>query len=145
MIVLRRLQEQQLIQRWQILVEEVAGGSHSHLHRTKQRLWMHVKRTNTSKILNLSPDTDISLPLQHGSGKNIVIYFSVHSTLKNWSTCTCQLLLQYYEWPQPLSHPTPVDTSNFQTMFVATGCDYVSFLVELVKPPSWDTSFSMLS
>ena len=68
MIALGKLQEQQLIQRWRILVEEVTGGSHSHLYRSKQRLWMHVKRTNTSKILNLSPDTDIhhiGLPLQH--------------------------------------------------------------------------------
>ena len=47
------------------------------------------------------------------SGKDIVIYLSVHSTLKNWSTCSCQLCYSTTEWPQPLSHSTPVDTSNF--------------------------------
>ena len=112
-----------------MLVEEVTAGPHSHLYRSKQRLWMHVKRTNTLKILNLSPDTDIyhiGLPLQHGS-RNIFISVSINST------CTSQLLLQYYKMT-PTSQPShQLIPQIFQTIFVATGCDYISFFSGIGK------------
>jgi len=136
MIALGKLQEQQLIQRWRILVEEVTGGSHSHLYRSKQRLWMHVKRTNTSKILNLSPDTDIhhiGLPLQHGVERYSYISQCPFNSkeLKYLFLSTFVTILQ--NDPNLSAIPPQLIPQIFQTIFVATGCDYIA---ELVKPPS---------
>lgn len=48
----------------------------SNAEETDTRLWLHVKRTTTTHILVISPDTDIyhiGLPLQHGNQKEIII------------------------------------------------------------------------
>ena len=116
MIVLRRLQEQQLIQRWQILAEEVAGGYHSHLYRSKQRLWMHVKRTNTSQPISRYWHWFATSALEW---KKYSYISQCPFNSKEWSTCTCQLLLQYYRMT-PTAHPShPSWYLKFSIIFVA--------------------------
>ena len=100
------------------------------------RLWMHVKRTNTSKILILSPDTDIyhiGLPLEHGSEKNIVIQLSTFNSkdLKYLHLSTFVTVLQ--NDPDLSAIPSRLIPQVFQTIFVATGCDYISFFSGIGK------------
>ena len=100
------------------------------------RLWMHVKRTNTSKILILSPDTDIyhiGLPLEHGSEKNIVIQLSTFNSkdLKYLHLSTFVTVLQ--NDPDLSAIPSQLTPQVFQTIFVATGCDYISFFSGIGK------------
>ena len=100
------------------------------------RLWMHVKRTNASKILVLSPDTDIyniGLPLQHKSGKDIVIQLSPFNSkeLKYLHLSTFVTVLQ--NDPDLSAIPSQLIPQIFQTIFVATGCDYISFFSGIGK------------
>ena len=74
------------------------------------------------------------------------LYNSIHSTLKNWSTCACQLLLQYYGMiltSQP-SHPSWCLKYFIPSLWLPAAITF-HFSVKLVKLPSWDISISMLS
>ena len=106
------------------------------------RLWRHVKRTNASKILILSPDTDIyhiGLPLQHRSEKNIVIQLSTFNSkdLKYLHLSTFVTVLrndpELRNNPDLSAIPPQLIPQVFQTIFVVTGRDYISFFSGIGK------------
>ena len=100
------------------------------------RLWMHVQVTNTTTILILSPDTDIyhiGLPLQYGSRKDIIIQISPFNTneLKYLHLSAFVTVLQ--NDPDLSAIPPHLIPQIFQTLFVASGCDYISFFSGIGK------------
>ena len=104
---------------------------------TDTRLWVHVKQTEYTRILVISPDTDvyhIGLPLVSNTlNKEVVIKVSpinskemkfVNIPALNSALCTDPDLagLNATELPQIL-----------QTLFVCTGCDYIHIIFQWIR------------
>ena len=101
----------------------------SNAEETDTRLWVHVKQTEYTRILVLSPDTDIyhiGLPLTR-QNKQVVIQVSPINSKEIKFLDTSALSLALQNNPD-LAGMEPNNLPQImQTMFVCTGCDYISF------------------
>ena len=94
------------------------------------RLWLHVKGSN---ILIISPDTDIyhvGLPLQCVMEKNVFVQVSPISSRSIQLVNITELINALHHDPD---HILP---RVIQTLYVVSGCDYISFLSEVGNFPA---------
>lgn len=103
---------------------------------TDTRLWLNVKCTSSSKILIMSPDTDIyhiGLPLQSIANKEIIVQLNKYTSkeLKYFDFSAFQEVLR--KDPDLSTIPSNLLPQVFQSLFVTTGCDYTSFFSEIGK------------
>ena len=100
------------------------------------RLWLHAKQTRYSKILVLSPDTDvyhIGLPLQCTSEKEIIVQVSAVNSKERKLINLRKLLAALQNDPDLADIDPSILAQIFQTLFVVSGCDYISFFSQLGK------------
>ena len=107
----------------------------SNVEETDTRLWLHVKNTTCRHILVLSPDTDIyhiGLPLSL-ENKQILTQVSPLKA-KDVKLIDLQALIKALRHDPDLVGVAPDSIPKImQTLFVCTGCDYVSFFNGLGK------------
>lgn len=113
---------------------------------TDTRLWLHARRSSCARILILSPDTDIyhiGLSLKWIQQKEILVQISAVNS-RQLKLINMQALIQAFCNDPDQAH---VDKTHLpqimQTLYVVSGCDYISFLATLGKQPSLDTTVSM--
>ena len=85
------------------------------------------KRTECSKILVISPDTDvyfIGLPLKCTKDKEIIMQIS---EMNSRDLKLLYIIAALASDPDMASIPTTTHSNILQTLFVVTGCDYISF------------------
>ena len=100
---------------------------------TDTRLWFHVKKNNCTKVLIMSPDTDIyniGLPLPSISNKNIVVQLNPYSS-KELKYLDLTAFLEVWNDPDLSFIPAANIPQIFQSLFVSTGCDYISVFSEM--------------
>ena len=97
---------------------------------TDTRIWVHVRQTQCTKIIVLSPDTDvyhIGLPLVTQSAKEVVVQISPMNSKERKFVNLSALHKALSEDPDL----SGIDIQNvahiLQTLYVSTGCDYISF------------------
>ena len=107
----------------------------SNAEETDTRIWLHCKQIDCDKILILSPDTDIyhiGLPLNHGD-KDIIIRISAYNS-KDLCFLKLTAFIEALKNDPDLSALQPnLLPQILQTLFVATGCDYISFFSGIGK------------
>ena len=99
-------------------------------------LWLHAKQTQCNQILVLSPDTDvymIGLPLQCTQDKDIIIQISDRNSREAKLLHMRQLIIALSNDPDLASVETTLLPKILQTLFVVTGCDYISFFSGIGK------------
>ena len=106
----------------------------SNAEETDTRIWVHVRQTECTRILVVSPDTDvyhIGLPLVSNlSNKEVVVQVSpVNSKECHLSALNSALAND----PDLAGLDTTELAQILQTLFVCTGCDYISFFSGLGK------------
>ena len=97
---------------------------------TDTMLWLHADRTECSKILVISPDTDvyfIGLPLKCTQDKEIIVQISEMNSRDLKLLYMNRLIAALASDPDMASIPTSTHPNVLQTLFVVTGCDYISF------------------
>lgn len=102
---------------------------------TDTRVWRHVKITECVRILVMSPDTDvyhIGLPLIHRQ-KEIVIQINTYNCRDLCYLHLSALLTAFTNDPDLSSLSATLVPQIFQTIFVASGCDYISFFSGIGK------------
>ena len=101
------------------------------------RVWLHIYKTEQRKVLLVSPDTDVyhvGLPLELGAAeKQVMVQISPFTTreLKIVDLSALQVALR--DDPDLSYLPTSLLNSIMQTLYVCTGCDYVSFFSGIGK------------
>ena len=96
---------------------------------TDTRLWLHCKQSTSDNILILSPDTDIyhiGLPLNHGT-KYIMIRINTYNSKDLCFLHLSSLINALNRDPDLSSVESSLLPRIHQTLFVVTGCDYISF------------------
>ena len=91
--------------------------------------------TESSRILVMSPDTDIyhiGLPLSHRE-KEIVIQINTYNCKDLCFLHLSALITAFTNDPDLSSLSPSILPQVFQTLFVATGCDYISFFSGIGK------------
>ena len=106
----------------------------SNAEETDTRIWLHCRHSNCNNILILSPDTDIyhiGLTLNHQ--KDVVVRTSTYNS-RELSFLHLPALVDALTNDPDLSSIEPALLPQiFQTLFVATGCDYTSFFSGIGK------------
>ena len=114
---------------------------------TDTRIWLHVKQTECGKILLLSPETDvyhIGMPLESTHGKEVIVQISpVNSRQLKFLDMTA-LKAAFQNDPDLVNIDAGILPQVFQTLFVCTGCDYISFFSQIGKATFLHYFFSML-
>lgn len=103
---------------------------------TDTMLWLHAKKTHCSKILVLSPDTDvymIGLPLQCTREKDIIVQISDMNSRELRLISMKRLIAALLNDPDLANVAAGTHFQILQSLFVSTGCDYVSFFSGLGK------------
>ena len=105
---------------------------------TDTRIWLHVKQSSSTKMLILSPDTDvyhIGCPLQSAASKDIRILLSKLSSRELKFLSLSNLLNALLNINDPdLAHiPPTILPQVLQSLYVCTGCDYISFFSGIGK------------
>ena len=99
-------------------------------------MWLHVKQTQHSNILIMSPDTDcyhIGMPLNPGQPKDVIMQVNKY-TSKDIKFLHVPALMEAIEKDPDLSSiPNILLPQIFCTLFVVTGCDYTSFFSRIGK------------
>lgn len=99
------------------------------------RIWLHARNSVGSKKFILSPDTDvyhIGLPLVTSS-ESVLIQLSRPSD-KVLKLLNLNLLIDLLKRDPDLAHIPELHIPRIlQTLFVATGCDYISFFAGIGK------------
>ena len=103
----------------------------SNAEETDTRIWLHVRQTELTKVLVISPDTDIyhiGLPLvPHSVNKEVLVQINPINSKD-------MKLVDLPALNEALSHDPDLAGLELakipqivQTLFVCTGCDYISF------------------
>ena len=99
-------------------------------------VWLHASKTNCKTILILSPDTDvymIGLPLNCMQDKNIIVQISTFNSREVMVLYMNRMRSALSSDPD-LANITRISLSMIlQTLFVVTGCDYISFFSGIEK------------
>ncbi len=99
-------------------------------------MWLHVKQTEQSNILIMSPDTDcyhIGMPLNHGSLKDVIVQLNKYTSKEIKFLHLPALLQAIGEDPDLSLIPSILLPQVLSTLFVVTGCDYTSFFSRIGK------------
>ena len=108
----------------------------SNAEETDTRLWLHVRQTRHQKILIMSPDTDvymIGLPLEHAQSKEVVVQVSKHNS-REVRILSLSSLTKALEYDPDLGRLSSRELPQLlQTIYVSTGCDYISFFSQIGK------------
>ena len=103
---------------------------------TDTMLWLHASKTNCKTILILSPDTDvymIGLPLNCMQDKNIIVQISTFNS-REVKVLYMNRMRSALSSDPDLANITRISLSMIlQTLFVVTGCDYISFFSGIGK------------
>ena len=116
------------------------------------RVWLHAFGSKGQKILIYSPDTDtyhVGPPLlERYSNTEVTVQLAPSTTVELFSQSRFLLLNNLrqalHEDPDLADIERPALTSVLQTVFVATGCDYVSFFARIGKATFFIPCFKML-
>ncbi len=111
---------------------------------TDTRLWLHVKKPNCSNILIMSTDTDIyniGLPLLSVCDKNIMVQLNPYYSKELKYLHFTAFLQVLQNDPDLSSIPAEKIPQIFQSLFVSTGCDYISFFSEMGKASMYRTFY----
>ena len=106
----------------------------SNAEETDTRLWLHVHHSSATNIYIVSPDTDvyhIGLPLDHGD-KHVFIQINTAGSQKRILSLS-NLKMNLTNDPDLHFVPFTLLPSIFQTLYVVTGCDYISFFSGIGK------------
>ncbi|XP_066282530.1 uncharacterized protein [Branchiostoma lanceolatum] len=99
------------------------------------RVWLHAKSTSFKNILIYSPDTDvyhIGMPLIEILGKNVWILLKYGFNSREFLHLN-GLIDCFRRDPELLSIPKEKNPIIMQTLFICSGCDYVSYFVGFGK------------
>ena len=100
------------------------------------RTWRHATQCSGNKVLIYSPDTDvynIGLALLHGTPKEYAIQLNVpHATEQKYLFLN-NLVTAFYNDPDLASLPGTKRELIMQTLFVCTGCDFISYFKAVGK------------
>lgn len=103
---------------------------------TDTRLWLHVKNTDCTRVLVMSPDTDvynIGLPLQCIQEKEVFVQVSNYSA-RELKLLNMTNLIRVLNCDPDLGHINCTQLPQIlQTLYVITGCDYISFFSQIGK------------
>ncbi len=97
---------------------------------TDTRIWLHVKQTSANRILVISPDTDvyhIGLPLQQNHGKDVIVQISLINARELRLLHMNNLISALQNDPDLAAINSAILPQVLQTLFVTSGCDYISF------------------
>ena len=103
------------------------------------RVWLHVLRSPGTRKLVYSPDTDvyhIGLPLTCNEPLDVFVRISVFSSQEHRYLSLKKLTMSLQGDPDLSSVPGEILPKVLQTLFISTGCDYVSYFAGLESPPS---------
>ena len=95
------------------------------------RIWLHTVNSCGNRKLILSPDTDvyhIGLPV---IAQNVIVQLSSFSSIELRLLDLQALISAFNNDPHLASVPSTLIPKVFQTVYVSTGCDLVSFLETL--------------
>ena len=99
-------------------------------------IWLHASKTECKNILIMSPDTDvylIGLPLPCTKNKHILVQVSPMSSREVKLICTESLNRALSNDPDLATIPQNSHSNVIQTLFVVSGCDYISFFSGIGK------------
>ena len=103
---------------------------------TDTRIWLHVLKSECTRILVISPDTDvyhIGLPLVTNSGKDIAVQVSAINSKEVRFVNLSALAYALVNDPDLAALKSSDLPQILQTLFVCTGCDYISFFSGIGK------------
>ena len=103
---------------------------------TDTRVWRHVNQSTTSQCLVVSPDTDvymIGLPLNHGN-RDIIVQINPHNKRELQYIHLTALVEVLNNDPDiaEIHHKDKIQ-KMIQTLYIASGCDYISFFKGIGK------------
>lgn len=103
---------------------------------TDTRIWLHLKQTTADKILVVSPDTDvyhIGLPLQSINRKEVIIQINPINSRELRLLHMNNLISALKNDPDLATIDSTIVPQVLQTIFVTSGCDYISFFSGIGK------------
>ena len=112
------------------------------------RVWLHVLRSPGTQKLVCSPDTDvyhIGLPLMHNQSQDVFVRISVYSSQEHRYLSLNSLITSLEGDPDLSSSPRELLPKVIQTLFICTGCDYVSYFAGFGKSTCLKTFFQHAS
>ena len=100
------------------------------------RVWLHVLRSPETRKLVCSPDTDvyhIGLPLISDRSIDVFVRVSMFSSQEHRYLSLNNLLTSLQSDPDLSTIPRELLSQVLQTLFICTGCDYVSYFAGIGK------------
>jgi len=100
------------------------------------RIWYNVKTTSCTRILIMSPDTDIyhvGLPLAATTSKDIIVQLNKYTSKELLYLHLSSFLEVLAKDPDLSSIPPDKIPQIFQSVFVTSGCDITSFFSQIGK------------
>ena len=100
------------------------------------RIWLHNVNSCGNRKLILSPDTDvyhIGLPVIAQTNLNVIVQLSSFSSIELRLLDLQALISAFNNDPHLASVPSTLIPKVFQTVYVSTGCDFVSFFTGIGK------------
>ena len=112
------------------LLPEQIQSYNSNAEEADNRIWRHAVQSQATRILIYSPDTDtynIGLSLIKDTTKEYIIQINVlHSSEKKF-LCLNHLHTAFLNDPDLAALPRNNILETMQTLFICTGCDFISF------------------
>ena len=118
------------------LIPEQIQSYNSNAEEADNRIWRHAAKSQATRILIYSPDTDtynIGLSLIKGTNKEYIIQINVlHSSEKKF-LCLNHLHIALLNDPDLAALPRNNILETMHTWFICTGCNFISFFKSLGK------------
>ena len=108
------------------------------------RVWLHTTNSAGTKKLVLSPDTDvyhIGLPIVAETSLDVLVRLSKFNSIEHRILDMQALISAFVNDPELAHIPSPLLPLDMQTLFVCTGCDFISFFNGLGKASFMATLF----
>ena len=125
-------------------IPEASSGYQCNAEEADSRIWRHATQTPYTHILIYSPDTDvynIGLGVIQETSKQYVIQLNVpHAAEKKFLNLN-RLESVLYNDPDLASLPRTSIVNIMQTLFICTGCDYVSYFKSIGKSTFFNLFF----
>ena len=121
---------------------------HSNAEETDTRVWLHAERTEHSKVLVESCDTDvyhIGMTTITNLQKEIVVKISKLNSRQLKVLNLSQLLKAFSNDPDLVSINPTIIPQVIQTLYTVSGCDYISFFSQIGKASFLSSFFQYAS
>lgn len=108
------------------------------------RVWLHAFKAASSRVLVCSPDTDvyhIGLPMTHQYSVEVIVQLSALTDLEHRYLDLNKLCSALTDDPDLAAVPPTLRPQLMQSLFICTGCDYISFFVGLGKATFLSVAF----